>query len=402
MGELTSDSLIRRICPETWFIANKEIGRDLTAITAPQLLQSIWKALTDTCDLPIPPVDLSLSAGQRAAFPILSVDETSRDDRRFPLPKSPEEIFKDDEKFEEKQDRLHAGAKNFIREINASGNHLLTQYVTIDDLKSLELYDPDMVLEIVEQLEKQEVEKIGLMRNIALGLANLLSYKEPHRAANLFKIILQSQTFLSYTIGDNLTFEHESIWSSNNSEELRAIWVKRLLMSKDDNELAQEILAAERFDRFDFVTELVEKLASSNSTLDQAYALTIAGLSRNHNEFNELIHKCVNDAGITGDAAKRASLEAEKAAWADEWLYKATTAGSIEDFWRSLMILKTCMDFRIPGDSIQRSKWKAFDFVFRDIRKAAMKETAKNRSKTLLGQAVPDAHFVSRSVDSVA
>lgn len=402
MEELTPDSLIRRICPETWFIANKEIGGDVTAITAPQLLQSIWKALTDTFDLPIPPVDLSLSAGQRAEFPILSVDETNRDDRRFPLPKSPEEIFKDDEKFEDKQDRLHAVAKNFIREANASGNNLLTQYVTIDDLKSLELYAPDMVLEIVEQLEKQEVEKIGLIRNIALGLANLLSYKEPQRAANLFKKILQSQTFLSYSIGDKLTFEHEAIWSSNNSEELRAIWAKRLLMSKDDNELAQEILAAEHFARFDFITEFVEKLASSNSTLDQAYALTIAGLSRNHDEFTELMHKYVNDAGITGDAAKCAFVEAEKAAWADEWLYKATSAESIEDFWRSLMILKTCMDFRIPGDSMQLSKWKAFDFVFRDIRKAAMNETAKNRSKTLLGQAVPDAHFVSRSVDSVA
>lgn len=78
------------------------------------------------------------------------------------------------------------------------------------------------------------------------------------------------------------------------------------------------------------------------------------------------------------------------------------SAESMEDFWRSLMILKTCMDFRIPGDSIKRSKWKAFDFIFRDIRKAAMKETTRNRSKALLGQAVPDAHFIRRSVHSAS
>jgi hypothetical protein len=402
LGELSPDSLIMRICPETWFIANKEIGEDVTAIMAPQFLQCIQTTLIDNCDLTIPPVDLSLSAGQRASFPILSVNATSRDYRRFPLPKSPEEIFKDDENFEDKQDRLHAVAKNFIRETNVSGNYLVVQYVTIDDLKSLELYDPDLVLGIVEQLEKQEVAKIGLIRNIALGLANLLSYREPQRAANLLKKILQSQTFLSYTIGDSLTFEHEAIWSSSNSEELRAIWAKRLLMSKDDNELAQEILAAERFGRSDFITEFVEKLVSSNSTLDRAYALTIAGLSGNHDEFTKLIQKHVSNAGITGYAAKRASLEAERATWAGEWLHKATSAESMEDFWQYLMILKTCMDYRIPGDSIQRSKWKAFDFVFRDIRKAAMKETAKNRGKALLGQAVPDTHFVSRSVDSTA
>jgi len=172
-------------------------------------------------------------------------------------------------------------------------------------------------------------------------------------------------------------------------------WRQCLLKSGNDEDLAREVLAAERFGAAAFIRAFVEEQAASSSTLDQAFAISIAGFSSQSEQLVGVIEDHIDDKGITGDAAKKAKVAHETAQWAKKWVDDMCAAKSPEEFWCCLIILKTCMDARMSGNPIFNTKWAHYAPLFRKIRKSALKEHNKTRKKTLLGQEAPDGVFVT-------
>jgi len=393
--ELTVDQLLKRISPATWFAVAERVGEEITRPLADYFLHRLRVAVKATEHLEPPAADFTLSTVDPVSYPFISVDETDRYDGRFPRQKSLEEMFGKDDDFDEKQDRLRTISDAFFKELKGSDAQLFVERVTIDNLRLLVRADPTVLLQICETLEQASSFELTWLRNIGFAIANLVSKDMPKRAVALFRRIMEIRGFVTYALGDDLTLEHEAIWSSAPSEAMSLLWRQRLFRSGNDEVLAREVVAAERFGASVFIKAFVEEHAGSASTLEQAYAISVAGFSNQSEQLVGVIENHLDDKGITGAAAKKAKAAHEAAQWAKKWVGDMRDAKSPEEFWRSLVISKTCMDSRVSTKPILGDKLAHYGPLFREARDVAIKEQNKIRTKTLVGQEAPEAIFVT-------
>lgn len=393
--ELTVHELLNRTPPETWFTCAKHVGKAMFLPLANHFLRRLQLAIGETRSLSVPAVDLKLSSVESAPYPLLAIEESERDARRFPCTETLSEQLGSQEDFYEKQDRLRAISEEFFAKLKGLNAKLFTELVTIDDLRGLALAVPTMLPNLLHMLEQANDTELCWLKNLAFVVANLVSNDMPERAVALFQRTLQTQGFVTYELADGLTLEHEAIWSSSPSVVMNLFWRERLLTGGDDEILAREVTAAERFGAARFIKAFIQEHTNSLSALDQSFALSVAGFSRQSEEWLDVIESHLDDKGIAGEAAKKAKAAHETAQWAEKWTREMYLAKSPEEFWRCLIISKACMDFRVSDAPISRTKWAPFTALFKQVRKAAIREQSKNRKKTFVGQSVPDVIFVT-------
>jgi len=391
--ELSLDKMLKRISPRLWFAAARRIGEAMAKPLANHFFRRLQSALGAIKKITLPPVDYTISTAESTSYPFLDVDEADCTEDRFPKQKTLKEIFNADDDFDARQERLYEISDTFLEELENSGAQLSIESVTIDDIKLLA--DPKLLHQILEMLEQHGSTGYPWLRNIALAVANLTSKDMPDRAIGIFQKAVEARSFVTYNLGDGLTLEHKAIWSSAPSQAIDAFWRQRLLKSNNDECLALEVLAAERFGAADFINTFSEKLAGSASTLDQAYAITIAGLSKQSGKLDAVIDEHLDSAGIIGDAARNAKAARKSFQRATKWISDMCAAQSPEEFWCYLMIAKTCMDARVSTRKIFDTKWVHFAPLVWEIKKFAIEELSKTRKKTLLGQEVPDEIFIN-------
>jgi len=394
-GELGIEEMLERVSPEAWFAVASRVGQAVGGPLAAYMSRKLQAAIGAAKDLDLPKVDFVLSTHESVSYPILSIDETERSDERFPREKDFAETFREDSEFYEKRDRLHAISDTFFEGLRGSDARLLVGRIGPEDFKMLIHSDSTFLPQLLNTLEVASKSELAWLRNVALIAANLVSEEMPERAVKIFRKVLDIQGFISYSLGDDLTLEHEMIWSSAPSDTMKELWWLRLLRSESDEILAREVAAAERFGAGAFIKAFVEELATSTSTLDQAYAISVAGFSTKLHLFVDVITGHLGDKGITGYAAKKAKAAHEEAQWAQKWIDAMCNACSPEEFWRCLIVSKTCMDMRAPSEPILGALWGHYAPLYWNVRKAAIKIRNESRKKTLLGLEAPDQVFVA-------
>jgi len=392
--ETSVGNLLKRISQKTWFASTERLGVSFTEPFVHFFIQRLRGGVTAVREMQIPPADFELSRTEPAPFPLLSIQETDRDSERFPKQRSLKEVWGSDDDFDEKQERLHAMANSFFAEMKESDARLLVQEFTIDDLRRLISEVPMLLNELVKILEQAGNAQFIWLKNLAFAVANLISAQSPDHAVELLKRASTSQGFVTQSLEDGLTLEHQAIWGSEVSEPIEAMWRQRIMGSVNDEILAREVLAAERFGAADFIKSIVLQLASSEDSLDQTYAITIAGYSIQSDMFAKTIREHEGDKGLAGQAAKHALIEHENAIWTQHWVDRMWNAPTAEEFWRCLMIAKTSMDARVSNKTPESSCWALYAPVFRRTRKSAIKDRNKERKKRLLGQEAPEPIFI--------
>lgn len=394
-GELGIEEMLERVSPEAWFAVASRVGQAVGGPLAAYVSRKLQAAIRAAKGLKLPKVDLVLSTHESVSYPLLSIDETERSDERFPREKDFIETLKEDGDFYEKRDRLHAISDTFFEGLRVSDARLLVSRIGPEDLKMLIHSDTAFLPQLLNTLESASESELAWLRNVALMAASFVSKEMPGRAISIFRRVLDIQGFISYALGDDLTLEHEMIWSSTPSDVMKKFWRLRLLGSQSDEILAREVVAAERFGAVTFIEAFVEELATSTSTLDQAYAISVAGFSTIPHLLFDVITCHLSDKGITGYAAKKAKVAREEAQWAKNWIDAMCDACSPEEFWRCLIISKTCMDMRAPVEPVLGTLWEHYAPLYRRVRRSAIKTRNESRRKTLLGLEAPDEIFVA-------
>ncbi|WP_028299058.1 hypothetical protein [Oceanospirillum beijerinckii] len=335
-GELSVEQMIKRISQEAWFYAAEQVGEELVQQLAHYFLLCIQKT-----------AGITISREQEDLSGVFFVEGQNV---------SPSNLF----------DSTSRGKLKLL--INSF---------------------PAVLLQILEILEDINPNRISALKNISFVVANLISKDWPERAVALFQKALASEGVMNYSI--------EMIWSSAPSEAMKSIWEQRLLQSENNEALAKEVLAAERFDAKAFLKEFADKLANSSSTLDQAYAATIMGFSSYPEQFEniDIIQKHIEEQNIVGDAARIAKKSYDQYQWSQKWANDMWSANSAEEFWRCLIILQTCIDARTPVNPTTESQWQHFVPLFEQLRKKAIKEKNKERKEKLLGEKTPDSIFLT-------
>lgn len=393
-NELTVNELLDRTHPETWFTCATRVGAEMSASLATHFLERLQLAIDEIRSISAPAVKLTLTPSNSAPYPMLSIDEGESEPGLIPTPEAFDELLGSQESFYEKQDRLRAISDDFFSKLQGKNALLFTERVTVDDLRSLALAMPSLLPTMLGILEQMNDVEFSWLKNLVFIVANLVSTDQPEKAIALFKRALPTRFFVTYELVDGLTLEHEAIWSSTPSVAFNLFWEERLLTTGDDEVLAQEVAAAERFGAAKFIEAFVQDKASSSSTLDQSFALTVAGLSKHSKQWLALIDGHLNDKGITGQAAQKAKVANDKHQWAKKWIRDMSLAATPEEFWRCLIISTFCMDQRVSDVSLKQTRWAAFCALFKQVRKAAIRELSKNRKKTFVGQSVPDSIFI--------
>lgn len=392
--ELTVEELLKRISPEAWFAAAERVGDEMIMPLAEVFLRRLQGAVGVTKALEPPTVDLTLSL-EVLPYPFLSVDETERLDGRFPRQKSFQEMLRIGEAFDENRARLRAISDAFLEKLKGTDARLIVERVTIGDIRLLLRAAPMMLPQMLEALERTSRTELVWLRNIALIIANLVSMTMPDRAVALFQRVMATQGIVTQAIADGLTLEHEAIWSSSPLPAMESFWLRRLLQCTNDEVLAREVLAAERFGAMAFIRSFVEARANSASTLDQAYAISVAGFSLQAEQMLSVIESHLGDSSIAGEAAKCAKAAYETALWGQKWVDDMRAAQSAEEFWRCVMISTTCMDARVSVEPVVNTPWVHYMPLLRRVRKSAIDEQGKSRKKTLLGREAPEEIFIS-------
>lgn len=393
--EMPVDDLLRRISSKTWFAASERLGKAFTEPLVECFVQRLRSGAAATREIQPPPADLKLSKSEPAPFLFLSIEETDRDGERFPKQRSLKEVLGSDDDFDERQNRLKAVAKVFFEELKESDAKLLVQNISIEELSSLVSEVPALVSELLEILDHVDGAQFVWLKNLAFAVANLISGESPERAVALLTRASSSQGFVMLALGDDLTLEHQAVWGAEASDPIKAIWRQRLLGLENDAVLAREVLAAERFGAADYIKSMVLDLAASEDSLDQTYAISIAGYSIRSNEFADILGEHIDHSGVSGQAAKHAFSEHENAIWARHWVESMWNAPTPEEFWRCLIIAKTSMDARVSPEPPTTSLWRKYAPVFRRARKSAIKDRNKEREKRLVGQETPEPVFVT-------
>lgn len=395
-NEISFDEMLRRISPQTLFAAALRVGTPIDKLLASYFLRRLEGAVAATKILGSPNIDITISASGSTPYSYFAVDEVNREQVGFlHKRKISQDVFSMNDDPDEEQDRAVKIFDEFFDKIDHVGGRLLVEHLNFEDFDLLAVSNPTVPLRMAEILERAENAELAWLRNIAFIVANRISKDMPERAVALFERTLATRGFVNYAFGDGLTLEHKAIWSSAPSAALAVHWRQRIFSACDNEILAREVVAAERFGASSFILNFVLTEANSFSTLNQAYAVTVAGFSENSKQLLGVIEKHLNDHGITGDAAKDAKAAHDLSQWAEMWVEKMCVADSPKRFWSNLIVAKTCMDARTAPDCVLGTKWKCYAPLFRKIRKEALEKQSKNRKKKLLGQDAPDPIFLT-------
>ncbi|OIJ39941.1 restriction endonuclease [Massilia timonae] len=396
-GEISVEEMISRSAPGTWFAAVRQIGHPVGEILAACFLRRLQGALKSPAELAMPAIDITLTVGDGNLSPRYSINSADREKPRFDRELSYKEAFPPDSEadFYERQDDNRTIFETFLRKLEGTDAWMLVERITIDELKLLISHRPSLSLEVVELMEKANDVELAWVKNVAFAAANLVSGDMPERAVALFTRISGTQGFVDFVLEDNLTIAHEAIWSSTPSTAIENLWWRRLAYAASDEILAQEVLAAERFGAEAYIKKFVEENAASPSTLDQAMAVAVAGFSNRSDFYSEIITCHLDKEGISGDAAKMAKSAADAARWARVWLADMWSAKTLEEFWRCLIILGTCMDSRLDSGPNRCSEWSDYHLVFAKLRDNASAKQARKREKTLFGLEAPGKIYLA-------
>lgn len=392
--EVSVEELLDRISKKTWLSLPNRLGTEFTKSLASCFVQQLRRGIVASCKIRPPLADLHFSKTELRPFPLLSIEETDRESERFPKQKDPRKVLGTNNNFDENQRKLRTFLDAFFKDLKESDARLLVQEITIESLQRLVTEVPTLLEELVDILDQAGSDQFTWLKNLAFAVGNLISVKLPDNAVTLLNRACLTQGFITQALGDDLTLEHQAIWGSAASMPMEALWYQRLLNSKNDATLAREVLAAERYGAAEFIKSFIISLASSEDSLDQAYALSIAGYSTQSDKFIDFINSHINCKSICGQAAKYALQEHNSAKWTRKWIADMWDATTPEELWRCLMIAKTSMDARVNAKTPINSKWTHYGPMFRNVRKAAIKERNTKRVKRLLGQEAPESIFI--------
>lgn len=393
-GELETDEMLRRVKPVVWFYAAKLIGGEVSYMLGEMFLHRIQNSIQESKSLQIPDIDFELTDNEIDRLPLLDIRESNRSEGRFPPDKRLSDSMHGYTDYQSKQERLRQISRAFLKRLEGRDSHLFFEWITIDNLQTISDLVPNFLSKLVDKLVLVSDKEFTLLKNIALAAANLISGKKPEIAIQLFQRALDSGNFISHVHEDGLTLEHKAIWSAVPTAFMYSFWKQRILRALNDDELAKEVLAAERYGAKQFIYDYVMELKSSRLALDRAYAITIIGFSRELKQLSVLIETHLDKEVLSGYAAKKAKIALDSALWAEKWVQDMWNSESQDDFFCRLVIAKTCIDSRITNTPPKNTAWKQFAPIFWSARKSAIKKLTESRKKTLLGQEAPEKIFL--------
>ncbi|WP_299416195.1 hypothetical protein [uncultured Sulfitobacter sp.] len=395
-GEAEFDDVLPRIAPESWYLAEHQIGNDIS----PAIIKIFDTRLRQAADqsggfVPLP-IKATIEPNDHVLHSFRSIDpsipETTNNDK--PSFFSGEET---NEEFRTRQKRNHDLFIKMEEMLAEKDALIVAEQIDFDSFCRMLKNRRELGLQWAHLLQDLSSLQFYWFKDFAFMIAAATFDADENAAIRLFDRAIGAECFVQRMYPDGLSMEHKAVWSCPATPIMKALWRKRLEDCVSDDLLALEILAAERFGAKIFIIDLANELASSERPVDNALGITIAGFSSQFDHFEKILDHLDPSTGFVGRAMKAAKHAHVRARWAEHWIKEMWSARTPDDFWLNLTLASKVVDARSDYDEKiyhVDNRWHAFASLFTGARKDRIKKWGTKRAKTLYGNDTPNQVFL--------
>lgn len=399
-GNTKFEHILPRIAPESWYLAERRIGNNVTHAIVKLLDMRLRKAAEASGDLVSAPVEAMIEPNDHVVHSFRSFEE------RRPADTSKDRLWnlvnpETDEAFQKRQKRNHKLFDEMESMLAEKDILLVVEQVDFDSFRALLADRKDVGLQWAQLLERLPDQQLPWFKDFALMIAAAVMSQDEGTAVRLLKRAIVSDAFVRRVFRDGLSIEHKAVWSCSASPAIELLWKERLTRCVSDDLIALEVLAAERFGAKNFIRGFAGELMRSARPVDIALGVTIAGFSRQFSHFEPVLGDFDPSVGFIGRAIKAARKAQDKAHWTEHWVNKMWSAENPEGFWLNFNLAAKIIDARCEyGGSIYKKEnnWHSFASLFTHARKDRIRKWQKERAKTLYGSQKPNELFLSKGL----
>ncbi len=397
-GLISHDEAIARIDAELFGRMAVKLGADAARRVARYVDASIKNAAALTVDTALPDIVIPLEDRDLQEPPRYRVSERtvkSRDSFEAFLQQQEHR-----DSFEKRQSSAHSAFENFRATLTRAKAGVLLQRFRILDFDAIATADKPLAETWVDLFMGLPVNRRGLFHHLGLLLVHALANWNPGKAMALFSELSRTKALIRMSSrGASISLETAVVWTMTAHPALRDLQFARLDQASNDDELAEEVLAALWRGKQDVLQAYIEAQLQSNRPAAVARALTVAGFS-DQNEFNdEVLARHKGTPGFIGSVQAAAMYAYERHAWAVHWHEQMRLAQRPEDFWRYSVLFTKVADARI--DTVladARDGGAPYQMFIRSVSgqlENRYKKWRTERQKKLFGEDAPSEAFLS-------
>jgi hypothetical protein len=344
-GMISYEEALARISPEFYGLAAKRLGKNAAHELAKFIDASIRKVAVLELDDATLDIELTVEAEDGTKWPRYRISEKANPSSD--LRNEFERLSETSEAFEERQRRLQSAFEAFDVELTKANARILLERFRISEFDALVEANRELAQSWFDLFMRLPQKRRGAIHNLGLFLAHGLANWNPDQAARLFISMEESESLVRITYGRaGITLDAMALWSANDHSELKDLRFKRLNNSGNNNEIAQEVLAALWSGKQALLREYIETQLDVGQPTNIARALMVAGFS-DHNEFNDgILARYKDTPGFIGEAQTAAMYAYERNIWSKHWFALMRGTQKPEDFWRYSVLLTKIIDGR--------------------------------------------------------
>lgn len=395
-GLIGEAEVLDRISPKLYSLAASALGPAAHGRLAAILKRSVELLLNVTIPFRPPHVEQEVAEAGAERPPLYSLaepDEVLGAEAFFKkLSETPED-------FDTRQREGWKSFEQFENQLTKQQARLAIENVGFDAIDACVSAAPEDAAALAALILKQSDRDLGTVENIGLMLARSLSSRSPALASGLFGHLSGKRAFIGLTFGPSaVPLEPICIWGSANSPELDALRTLRLDRAENDYALGQEVLAALRQHRSDFLDVYARTKLESEQPAEIGRGLMVLGLGLESAFADETLSRYATAAGLIGKAAEAARFAYSRNRWARHWFGLMCVTDSATEFWRLSALFLKVVDGRFPfwrRDTAQTgTAIQSFGASVEGRLEKRISSWKSKREKTLLGDKAPAEIYV--------
>lgn len=395
LGLLDSGELLERISPKLFGAAVPVLPPDALATW---LHQAMKRLIAQPIAVRPPIVEQEVpEAPETPGY--LSLVETTQESE------GPEAFFKrlseTSEEFDARQSAGWRAFRKFEQALTEEQARLAIENIGLETVETFTRTAPESASELATAIVEQSPGKMEAVVNFGLMLARCLSFENPLLAVELFSRLSAESPFVRLVFGPaRVSLEAICVWGSSDCPEIQALRSSRLDSASNDQELAQEVLAALGQGKARILEEYAQRKLDAEVPAEVARGLMTLGFGDISSAAELVFQRYKHAKGFIGKAASTARYAYDRNCWARHWFTQMASAGGGEAFWRASVQFLKIVDGRVViwAKNIERSDVaQRFAPLLKSDRKHRIEKWKSKREKTLFGSKVPAEAYAVRT-----
>ena len=304
------------------------------------------------------------------------------------------------EEFLRRQKEAHGEFETFEESLRQEGCDIILDHVGLDEFRRIVETDERRGYKWYDLFVGLPRIRIHIVRNLVVLLGHALAYRNPDKAASLFKLVRGSDPMIVVRYGHaEVPLESLAIWGGPSTETLNRLRWLRLDEASSDAAIAQETLAAHLKNKQHLLDEYVARKLTMEAPAEKARALMVVGFS-DHSECNDdVLKKYRGTPGFIGSVCDVAIGAYDRNNWGRHWYSKMCKASDPVEFWGSSVLFLKSVDGRYDLWSAEfEEKCRVMERFWPNLRSALRSRIRKwnsVRAGKLFGADAPKDVFLS-------